>query len=221
MFPQTFKVPHFRNLYTKVGMFGFPDLDPVIEEIPSQFGPMGDQIRGFGVSRAGDIDHVFRFLHITQFSDGTIIAPPGSNPQGFPAGPAGTEQRRKVESFLLAFPSNHKPIVGQQFTLTDGNAGVAGPRIALLMGRGDAGDCELTVKGRLGHGDRGFLYLGGGQFLTDRASEGTMSAGDLLGAVNKKHESLTFTCAPLGTGYRIAVDRDDDGVLDGDDDDLD
>ncbi len=42
---QIFKIPHLRNIYTKIGMFGFPD---------SRFfdvnesGNLGDQIRGFG-----------------------------------------------------------------------------------------------------------------------------------------------------------------------------
>ena len=38
-----------------------------------------------------------------------------------------------------------------------------------------------------------------------------------MAAVEQPHESLTFTCVPLGTGYRMGVDRDDDGVLDQDD----
>lgn len=28
--------------------------------------------------------------------------------------------------------------------------------------------------------------------------------------------ALTYTCAPPGSGYRIGVDRDEDGFLDGD-----
>ena len=32
VFPQLFKIPHLRNLYTKVGMFGFPvELSPLLE----------------------------------------------------------------------------------------------------------------------------------------------------------------------------------------------
>jgi DNA-binding beta-propeller fold protein YncE len=221
VFPQTLKVPHLRNLYTKIGMFGFPDLNPLIETIPQQFGPMGDQIRGFGFSRAGDTDSVFRFLHITQFSQAFIF---GSNPDGFLPGVAGQPERRQVESFLLAFDSNHKPIVGQQFTLTRNNDTVADPRIDLLIAQHEAGHCELIVKGRLGVlglSERGFLYTGGGQFMSDRASEGPVDGDDLRDAVNNAHESLTFTCAPLGTGYRMGIDRDDDGVLDGNDHHLD
>src|SRR5690606_15770166 len=31
-FSQTFKVPHLRNLYTKVGAFGYPDEDPLFND---------------------------------------------------------------------------------------------------------------------------------------------------------------------------------------------
>ena len=58
---------------------------------------------------------MFRFLHATQFSTGFIFGP---NPGGFPAGPDGQPKRRQVESFLLAFDTNHKPIVGPQITTT-------------------------------------------------------------------------------------------------------
>jgi len=35
-------------------------------------------------------------------------------------------EQRNLEQFMLAFDSNLAPIVGQQITLTNGNAGVAG-----------------------------------------------------------------------------------------------
>jgi len=214
VFPQTFKIPHLRNLYTKVGMFGMLNLDPLIESIPSQQGFTGDQIRGFGMSRAGDIDTVFRFLHATTFSTTFLFGP---NPGGFGSHASGDAERRQVEAFLLAYDSNHKPIVGQQITLTSDNAGVVNPRIALLMARADAGDCDLVAKGRVQGASHGYLYLGGGRFMTDRVATGVISATVLRSRVDDHRDSLTFTCAPVGSGYRAAVDRDDDNVLDGDD----
>ena len=91
------------------------------------------------------------------------------------------------------------------------------PRIALLMARADAGDCDLVAKGRVHGASHGYLYLGGGQFMTDRAATGVISATVLRSRVDDCRDSLTFTCAPVGSGYRAAVDRDDDNVLDGDD----
>jgi DNA-binding beta-propeller fold protein YncE len=221
VFPQIFKIPHLRNLYTKVGMFGFPrELSPVIELAEPSL-HTGDQIRGFGVSRAGDIDSVFRFLHVTTFSQNFLFGDPtqpgGPNPGGFPAFAAGDEQRRKVEQFLLAFPTNHEAIVGQQITITQTSGSSASARLGLLLARADAGDCDLIAKGQLDLQSRGFTYLGGGQFLSDRAADGNIATAALVASVNSPQESLTFTCAPLGTGYRMGIDRDDDGVLDQDD----
>jgi YVTN family beta-propeller protein len=217
VFPQIMKVPHLRNLYTKVGMFGMPDLNPLIETVPGQMGFLGDQIRGFGVSRAGDVDSVLRFTHATQFSSNFIFGP---NPGGFASGTAqGEAERLAVTQFLFAFDTNHKPIVGQQITLTKDSTPEENARIDLLIARAEAGDCDLVVKGRLGSQsrERGFLYAGNGYFQRDQSWAPLIGAAALRAKVNKKKESLTFTCAPVGTGHRIALDRDRDGALDGDD----
>ncbi len=218
VFPQVFKIPHLRNLYTKIGKFGNPSLAPLLGDAEGFMGFQGDQIRGFGVSRAGDLDTPFRFLHATNFNQDFIGGP---NPQGFPPGLAGAPLRRKVEQFLLAFPTNHKPIVGQQITVRHDNKAAVAARVALLVARADAGDCDLIAKGDLPIKSRGFVYLGGGQFMTDRAADANMTTAQLVNKVNLPIESLTFTCMPLGSGYRAGVDRDDDGVRDGDDHRLD
>ena len=213
VFPQLFKIPHLRNVYTKVGMFGMFPLMPLIEEAPGFMGFTGDQVRGFGVSRAGDIDTAFRFTHATNFSTNFVFGP---NPGGFPSGTEeGEHQRRQVESFLLAFDSNMKPIVGQQITLAKTSSAAISDRIDLLVERADAGDCDLVVKGRVDGDSRGFLYLGGGQFQSDRSCESTIADAALRASVNKSDEGLTFTCVPPGTGYRVALARDADNLLDG------
>jgi DNA-binding beta-propeller fold protein YncE len=219
VFPQFFKIPHLRNIYTKVGMFGFPtELSPLIE-LADPDGFTGDQIRGFGVSRAGDIDTPFRFLHATNFSTNFVNLTGQPNPDAFAAFAAGDPERRQVEQFLLAFPTNHRAIVGQQITITENSGGNASTRLGLLIQRANAGDCDLIAKGDLGLSSRGFVYLGGGVFLSDRGNN--ISTSTLLAAINRPRETLTFTCAPLGSGYRMGVDRDDDGVLDGNDHHLD
>src|SRR5262249_24896428 len=119
-FPQMFKIPQLRNLYQKVGMFGFPDnaeLFPCLPlelPIPGLDGYMGDQIRGFGVNRSGDFDNPLRFVSVTAFSTEFPIVP---NPGGFGPDAAGLEDRLKLVSFLFAFDTNLAPIVGQQVTL--------------------------------------------------------------------------------------------------------
>jgi hypothetical protein len=214
VFPQIFKVPHLRNLYTKVGRFGFFNLNPLVEATTDQEGHLGDQIRGFGGNRGGDFDGIFRFMKNTTFSQGFMFGP---NPQGFVLGPAGDAQRRQVEQFLLAFDSNLKPIVGQQVTLSQGSGTALNARADLLLARAGAGDCDLVAKGMLSQRRWGYTYIGAGTFKSDSASAGNITATALRALVNAPNEHLTLTCAPLGSGVRIGIDRDLDGVLDADD----
>jgi DNA-binding beta-propeller fold protein YncE len=216
--PQTFKIPHLRNLYQKVGMFGMArapfflpeSLDPAVD---NAF--MGDQIRGFGYLHDGSCDTVFRFHNAVAF----MQRPPGfigpqdpGNPTGIPLTPEGTAEKLNLSQFMLAFDSNLKPIVGQQVTFTADNQAAALPRLELMMARADAGDCELVAK----RGNRGYLYQGSGKFQSDRHREGLIPEAELRALSKIPGGEVTFTCVPPGSGRRIGIDRDDDGVLDGD-----
>ena len=111
---QQFKIPHLRNLYQKVGMFGMPAVS-FFNQVDN--GNKGDQVRGFGFLHDGSVDTVFRFHHASVFNHDNPAGFPITNPGGFPNGAAGDPQRRQVEAFMLAFDSNLAPIVGQQATL--------------------------------------------------------------------------------------------------------
>ena len=63
--------------------------------------------------------------------------------------------------------------------------------------------------------------VGGGEHeqqipVPDRAADANLSRPDLLVLVSDPEDRLTFTCTPWGSGGRIAIDRDEDGVLNGD-----
>jgi DNA-binding beta-propeller fold protein YncE len=206
--PQLFKIPHLRNLYTKVGRFGSP---PIPGFLNSDNGDQGDQIRGIGFLHAGDFDTVFRFHHGLSFSE-EVNGPGGG---GFPIGPAGDVQRRQVEAFIMAFPSNHAPIVGQQITLAATSTLAVNARVDLLRQRADAGECDLVAKTEVLDTEVGFVYAGGGLFRSDRrllppVPDAVVRALALAG------NPVTYTCAPRGSGIRIGVDRDGDGFWDGD-----
>jgi YVTN family beta-propeller protein len=209
--PQTFKVPHLRNLYQKVGMFGLSPTSLIPDTFNSTANPfMGDQVRGFGFLNDGSIDTLGRFHSAPGFAQSA------RNPGGIPEGPAGETVRRQIEAFLLAFDSNLAPIVGQQVTLTADNGDAAAPRITLLEARAAAGECDLVVKGFVDARARGYFYAGG-KFTTDRAGEPALDDAALRAlAKDGDRHALTFTCVPPGSGVRIGIDRDADGVLDGD-----
>jgi DNA-binding beta-propeller fold protein YncE len=209
--PQLFKVPHLRNLYQKVGMFGNPK-NPGF--LGGDNGFKGDQVRGFGFLHDGSVDTVFRFVHGISFSE--LANGPGNN--GIPDGPEGDLQRRQLEAFILAFPTNLAPAVGQQITLTAASAAAVGPRIDLLRQRADAGECDLVAKTQAFGEETGFLYVGLGSFVRDRRGQPSIPDAVLrsLATAPGIGRPVTYTCVPPGSGARVSLDRDGDGAWDGD-----
>jgi len=215
---QIFKIPHLRNMYQKVGMFGMAKTPFFLPESPDPTVDnafTGDQVRGFGFLHDGSTDTLFRFHSTVVFLQRPPLAlgpqDPG-NPEGIPPTVGGFIERQNLAQFVLAFDSNLKPIVGQQVTLSSLNRASALPRLHLMMARADAGDCELVAKG----GGRGYLYQGLGRFRPDREREGPVTEALLLDLAGIPGGEVTFTCVPPGSGRRIGIDRDLDGVLDGD-----
>jgi DNA-binding beta-propeller fold protein YncE len=192
--PQEFKIPHLRNLYQKVGMFGMPAVQ-FFET--GDNGHKGDQVRGFGFLHDGSTDTIFRFHNATVFS---ITDTDAAN----------------LEQFMLRMDSTLKPIVGQQVTLTASNGSTAGPRINLLIAQAAAGACELTVKGLLGGIARGWQRTPGGLFQSDRAGEPAITDTTLRGQATVAGQERTYLCVPPGSGSRVGVDRDEDGFFDRD-----
>lgn len=239
---QFFKVPHLRNLYQKIGMFGMPP-PPFLSPLPfdpsdvapfgslifaplANNGPMGSQVRGFGFLHDGSVDTVFRFLSGSVFvtrEPGSIpsldprtppeLVPDPGNLGGFGLTPEGIAQRRAAEAFLLAYDSNLAPIVGQQTTLTRFNAAAVASRIDLLIERAEVGECELVAKNRFG----GFLYNGDGQFRTSHRGIGFLPDRVIRFLARLPFGETTYTCVPPGSGTRMGIDRDEDGILDGND----
>jgi len=199
--PQTFKIPHLRNAYQKVGMFGMPDV-PVI--LSGDNGDQGPQVRGFGFSHDGAIDTVVRFLRQNVFHFSTDPA-------------TAVMQRQAVADFVLAFDSNVAPIVGQQVTLTARNGAAVGARIDLMIQRCSLAtpECDLVVKGNVNGEARGW-WLSSGQFLPDRAGEPPLADAALRGLAAIDGQELTYTAVPRGAGPRAGLDRDEDGVFDRD-----
>ena len=130
-------------------------------------------------------------------------------PEGF----ATLDELESVSAFLFAADSNFKPIMGQQVTLTPQNAGAVADRLALLHARAALGECDLVVKTRL-------LLLEFGALYNGQTYETSFSGGPSLSPAQLEQlatvSPLTYTCVPPGSGFRIALDRDNDGVRDGD-----
>jgi DNA-binding beta-propeller fold protein YncE len=210
---QDLKVPHLRNLYQKAGMFGYA-VPGVRSILPLAFDPgptphLGDQVRGFGFTHDGSVPTLFDFFRRPGLQFGFLDE----------TGRSAADKMRQLEAFLLAFPTGLAPAVGQQVTLAAVGLDRRLERYRLLARRAEAGDGELVAHGIHGGRARGFLYLGadGGaaRFQTDREEE-VVEAAALLAAVAGGELILTVTLAPPGSGRRMALDRDEDGALDGD-----
>jgi hypothetical protein len=187
-------------------------------------------VRGFGFQHdgvIGTLEHFFTAQVFIQIPVGQpamlagVSVPP--NPFGIPLFTfdsttkritgldlSGFPLRRAIVSYLMAFDSNMKAIVGQQVTLTAADAAAAVSRVALLETRAAAGDCDLVAKGRVQGREQGYVFSGG----SFASATGTLSDAQLRALVGNGTDALTFTCVPPGSGWRYGLDRNADGIAD-------
>ena len=104
---QIVKIPHLRNAYTKVGMFGMPD-------VPSST-PATTATRATR-SAASASCTTAASTRCSASCNGKVFDCTNGGLVGFTAA---TTQRRDVEQFMLAFDTDLAPIVGQQVTMTN------------------------------------------------------------------------------------------------------
>jgi cysteine-rich repeat protein len=187
---QHMKVPHLRNVYSKVGMFSVG----------------GDQVRGTGLLHDGTIDTIQSFLSAGVFN-------------------LNAAERQALADFVLAFPSDLAPIVGQQVTIGPGNVGVAdvADRIDLIDARaaaafesnvlgGSVTECDVIVKTVEAGVEKGYARLASGLYLPDDNGAAINESTLRLKATT---QILTYTAVPPGSGQRMGIDRDQDSLLNG------
>ena len=198
-----FKVPHLRNAYQKVGMFGMAP-SPFFTGADTAFA--GDQVRGSGFLHDGSVPRMTDFLSANVFND------------------VSSTDRQNLEALVMAFDSNLAPIVGQQVTLRQESEADTDARVDLLIERAGtpfaiaeeaaATECDLLVTGVVDDQAQRWLRRSDGSF---ESLEGSISETDLLALADIPGQSLTFTCTPPGSGARMAgVDPEAMGGTGGD-----
>jgi hypothetical protein len=117
---------------------------------------------------------------------------------------------------MMAFDTDLAPIVGQQVTLTSTNAAAVSGRIDLLLQRAQAPfvskelggattECSLVARVVEGGVSRGLVYHPASQaFAAADGSQRSDAAVRALASV--PGQEVTYTCAPPGSGQRIAFD---------------
>ncbi|MBT8132429.1 MAG: thrombospondin type 3 repeat-containing protein [Gammaproteobacteria bacterium] len=129
---------------------------------------------------------------------------------------------------MLAFDSDLAPIVGQQITLDSNSDAATDARVDLLLERADeifvsqilggvVTEADIVVKGTVNGEQRGWQRLANGDYRSDRAAEADLTESNLRALAATPGQALTFSAVVPGDGYRIGIDRDADGALDGDD----
>jgi DNA-binding beta-propeller fold protein YncE len=190
------KVPHFRAQYQKIGRFGG---DPLRDELPpNEFA--GDQIRGFGFGHEGTTGSLRSIATGNSIRDSEDFM----------------EDGRKIFEFLLVFDTGLAPSVGQQITIGPAATKEQLDRLDLLMDRDEAGDCDLTVATRVDGAVARGRVLPNGSMLLDDSTLPALTARTLESLSATPGGEQTYTCHPPGTGDAATIDRDGDGVPNGD-----
>jgi DNA-binding beta-propeller fold protein YncE len=180
---QNMKVPHLRNMYAKVGMFGMGVKG-------NRNGPeMGQQISGFGFSNDGSVDTLASFLSFNVFRFASVAA------------------RDQVVDFVMAFDSDHAPVMGQQVTLDAAGGEAVLARVDLLAARAAVTsprrECDLLAYGRIGGTFRMALRGDDGVFRTAKGDAQTLQAVKNLARTGDN--VVTFLCVPPGQGATLAA----------------
>ena len=161
---------------------------------------VGEQIRGFGYNHNGA-------------TSSSAILSEFALPTG---------DLEAVRQYLLAFPSESAPMMGQTSLLTRADAPAVDARVASMQARAlltqPIPECDLVVRGVDASGaPQGFLLDRDTQrFVGDRAAAAPLDLAALRAAADASGSAWTVLCAPWGNGKRLALDADLDGVLDGD-----
>jgi MYXO-CTERM domain-containing protein len=185
-----FKVAHLRNAYQKVGMFGMAP-SPLFTGANTSF--TGDQVRGSGFLHDGSVPTLTDFLSANVFNE------------------VSDTDRDDLEAFIMAFETNLAPIVGQQVTLSSESEPDSQARVDLLIERagtpfivpneGTATECDLVVTGVVDGEAMRWLRRSDGSF---ESANGSISESELLALAEVPDQPMTFTCAPPGSGPRMA-----------------
>lgn len=104
--------------------------------------------------------------------------------------------------------------VGQQVTVNGKLPPTDQKLLESLLQLGETEAVGIIVKGIFQQEYRGFTYLGNYLYQADRSTEIVTHKALMQNAVNGS--PLTFTAVPWPTRIRTGIDRDSDGVLDGD-----
>lgn len=158
---------------------------------------------GFGLTHDGELEDMIDFLSLPVFGSFSNNA----------------TTKRRIQAFILAFPTESAPTTGYQVSVDPTNVTNTTVLAAVqkLQFRAAVGDIELVLKGKVDGQDRGMLYDAFAQhFLPDSSAATALTWSQVAALIQSGRASFTATGVAPGTGRRTAIDRDGDGTLDRD-----
>jgi DNA-binding beta-propeller fold protein YncE len=186
--PQDFKVPHLRNVYQKLNFNNTVG---------------AASVGGFGITHDGVDPSLLVFLSRPVF------------------GSFATDTTRKanLNAFVQCFDTGTAPAVGYSRTVNSTNVNttsISNDWSTLESQAVGGANIDLVVKGTLDGVRHGLLFQpGAGNYKPDTTNLTTLTRSQLVAKI-QAGDTLTVMGVPPGAGQRMGIDRNSDGVLDGD-----
>jgi YVTN family beta-propeller protein len=186
--PQDFKVPHLREIYQKMRFTNDPGAQSLL---------------GFGIVHDGTDPSLFKFISRSVF------------------GPFSTDAviKRNLSAFVQCFDTGTAPAVGYARTITSNNvtSATVSNDWSLLETQTKGGtNCDLIVKGIVDGRRAGFVYQPAStNYRPDKVLLAPLTRSNFVAKV-LAGGTITIMGVPVGLGTRMGIDRNVDGVLDGD-----
>ena len=185
--PQPFKTPQLRNIYQKMLFNNAPG---------------AQTIDGYGLLHDGSDAGMFEFLSDPVFGSFST----------------NVEIQTQLNAYELCFDTGMAPAVGYTRTISSANvnnAGIVGDW-AILEGQAELDEVDLIVKGTIQGQVHGLLYVPKtDNYMTDTTGLGPLTHAQLVQFI-QGGDTLSPMGVPYGTGLRMGVERQGNGVLDGD-----
>jgi len=157
-------------------------------------------IDGFGMDHPGDVSSLADFFSAGSFAKYSAT------------------QKSDMGAFLLSFDTGMAPAVGYARTVNASNGSSSGVQsdIGVLEQQAAAGNIDLIIKGTVNGQVHGLLYQPlSNNYKSDKTGLGPFTLQQLSVLISKG-DTMTFMGVPPGCGVRMGIDRELDGVLDGD-----
>ena len=187
---QPIKVAHLRNMYHKTNV---------------DFKKGHVSVNGFGNNHNGQIGGLFAFF-------GTR----------FPTFTHNTADKENIEAYELCFDTGTAPAVGYQRTLTVANVTSPAAQSDWTTLQNQAspsvGNIDLIANGTINGKVHGLVYLPSNNppvYETDTTGLGPFTQAQLTTLI-QGGDTITLMGVPPGSGVRMAIDRNLDGIKNGD-----